>query len=181
MKLAQAGIFRATATKWNLHIKADQDAPLAVAVSYQITHRLIGGGEWEDWAEFEANHIVGYHYVIKSDGTVNQSGVDQLVAAFGWDGELDSIFGTSPPSSQVQLNVKEELYNGQVQVKVAWLNPGDYEPDSRGADEVQVRQLNGRFRSLLKAAASSAKGSAKKAAPKVTAMQEPPPHGDEDA
>ena len=187
MKLDRPGIFKARPTNWSVY--CSPDTAVALCVGYQILAQL-ENNEWTDWSGYEPHYITGYHFVIKRDGTVNETGVHQCVESLGWSGDLRQADG-DVPDVVVQINCKEEEYNGRVSVKVGWLNPGDYTPQSGGADAQEVAQLQNRFGSLLRAAASAAgarsAGSkaapAKKASPKAApkAKETVPPHDADDA
>lgn len=164
MKLDREGIFKARPNFWNVY--CSPDTAVALCVGYQILAQL-DGNEWIDWSEYNDHFITGYHFVIKRDGTANVDGVRQCVEALGWSGDLRQLEG-DVPDVVVQINCKVESYKGRESIKVAWLNPGDYVPQSGGADAQQVTQLQNRFGSLLRAAASAAgakTATAKKPAP----------------
>jgi hypothetical protein len=152
MRLDRPGIFKARPLSWAVRT-ADSGA-VAIALEYLILAQL-DGTEWVDWSGAEDHTVFGDTYVVKKDGTVHTSGVEQLVAALGWNGDLRSVTG-APPKVVVQINVKEEEYQGKKRLKVSWVNPGDYSPRPEAASDGDVARLQVRFGSLLRAAVAIA-------------------------
>jgi len=150
VKLDREGIFKARPVSFGVKPSA-QSQSLAVVMEFVILAQL-DGTEWVDWSEYEEHRITGYFYVIKADGTVNVSTVDQLGAAIAWNGDLDY----DPSAYVVQITVKNEEYNGRSSLKVGWINPGDFTPSASVAPPEEVTSLKARFGSLLRAAASTA-------------------------
>ena len=109
-RLDRPGIFKARLLNWAVRT-ADSGA-VAVAAEYLILAQL-DGSEWIDWSGAEEHSVFGDTYVVKKDGTVHTSGVEQLVAALGWNGDLRSVVGR-PPDVVVQVTVKEEEYQGKM-------------------------------------------------------------------
>jgi hypothetical protein len=162
--LDREGIFKARPLQWRVY-QAKEGQSVAIAVEYRITAQL-DGKEWSDWSGFDEVRCWGRHNVIKRDGTPNTAMCQQLAISLGWGGSLREVVGGPPPDIEVQITVKAETYNGQTSYKADWINPGDYVPQAGGADEQEVGQLEARFGSLLKAAASKAK-TAGKTPPKI--------------
>ncbi|MCE2456175.1 MAG: hypothetical protein J4G12_10270, partial [Gemmatimonadetes bacterium] len=156
--LDRDGLFKARLLSWSVY-EAESGA-VAVSCELHILEEW-NGADWEDWSGYEDYRVFGNWWVIKRNGTVNASAVAQLRNSLGWDGSLDSVMGP-PPGRTVQVVVRGEEYNGRVQHKASWMQPGDHKPN-RGVDTDRVGQLQARFGSLLRAAASSG------AAPAATA------------
>jgi len=163
--LDREGMFKAMPENWGL-----QSSESSQSVALVITFRIVAqfqGGTWEDWSGYEEHQIVGYFYIVKKDGQVNASTVENLAKSIGWDGNLNSIqYG--PPAVVCQLTVAEEEYNNKVKLKVQWMNPEDHMPGPKVAPPAEVIQLNARYGSLLRAAAAAAK-------PKSAAAVKPAP------
>jgi len=153
-QLDRAGIFKALPVSWFVQTKDDSNT-VAVVISFLITSQL-DGSEWADWTQFEDHGITGYFYVVKRDGGVNTTTVDQLVWSLGWTGDLHEVAGMPVPAKEVQITVKEEAWEGRPQLKVSWINPGDHKPGPKSASDADVKKVQARFGSLLRAAASSA-------------------------
>lgn len=171
-QLDRAGIFKAVLREWD--IKAfSTSSSVAVSIGFTITAEL-DGEQWADWSEYEEHSVFGDFFVLKKDGTVNQTTVDQLVAAIDWDGDLKCIAETpAPPAIEVQITVKSEEYKGKTYFKVAWINPVDFVPSAAsGASAEKVEEVNARFGSLLRAAAA---GSTAKRKPQPTPVQNTTP------
>ncbi len=173
-RLDRPGIFKARPLSWAVRT-ADSGA-VAIAIEYVVLAQL-DGTSWVDWSAADEHAVFGDTYVVKRDGTVHTSGVEQLAAALGWNGDLRAVAG-APPQVVVQITVKEEEYQGKKRLKVSWVNPGDYSPRPEAASDSDVARLQVRFGSLLRAAAAvSAKPPAPKPAP---AAPPPPPESSDD-
>lgn len=165
--LDRPGIFKATIQSWCVR-KAENSKAVAISMEYVVVSQL-DGDKWEDWTQYDERYrIYGDTYVVKKDGKVNLSGVEQLAAALGWDGNLASVLG-DPPDVVVQINVKEEAWmdnegTERTSLKVKWLNPGDYTPEPRGESDADVKALGAQYGSLLRAAAAGAARAAGKTA-----------------
>jgi len=171
MRLDRPGIFKARPLSWA--VRTAESGAVAVALEYLVLAQL-DGSAWIDWSGAEDHTVYGDTYVVKRDGTVHTSGVEQLVAALGWNGDLRAVAG-APPKVVVQVAVKEEEYQGKKRLKVAWVNPGDYSPRPEGASGGDVARLQVRFGSLLRAAAAVAtKKAPAKPAPVPSATSAPP-------
>jgi hypothetical protein len=160
------GIFKMIPTEWRVKTFEGKNS-IAVAITFVVTWQY-QDGEWIDWREFDVM-AYGDYWVIKANGTPNENTVTQLVECLGWSGQLMDIVHKKPPETEVQVTVKEETYKGKTSYRCEWMNPADYTPTPKGADESAVKHLDARFGSLLRAAASGAK---KAAPPKAKA---PPP------
>lgn len=161
-RLDRSGIFRARPVSWSVRASETSQA-VALSIEFLILAQL-DGSSWTSWAEYEEHRVFGDFYVIKRDGSVNQTMVEQLAGSLGWSGDLRHV-GSAVPEVTVQITVKEDAYNGQVRFKADWINPGDHVPQPSGASEGEVGTLQARFGSLLRAAAAGAKPRQKGAAP----------------
>lgn len=138
-------------------------------------------GEWVGLGPEESGlDITGYFYLEKRDGSINTVTVDQLKAAFGWDGRdplwlQDSDFG----QLTVQVKLEYELYNNQQKLKVRYVDAADAE--GRGvpkADDATRKSLSTRLGSKLRALAggtpvNTPKPAGKPAAPPVVPKPAP--------
>lgn len=162
--LEREGIFKARPVKWAVR-KAESGA---VSVNLQLLILAqLDGDDWVSWEAAEDHFVYGDFYVVKKDGKINSAAVERLVGSLGWDGDLRSVFG-DPPRVVVQATVKADTYNGVTRYKASWLNPENYVPGSFGESEDDVKQLQARYGSLLRAAAS---GAVKAGAPKPAQAQ----------
>lgn len=170
-KLEQTGIFRCKPLSWEV-VKAKSGA-VGINMSFLVVEEL-DGDKWLSWDEYDDHMFYGTWWVVKKDGTVNQSAVEQLAKSLGWNGDIDTI--TDPaPDTIVQVTVKEETYEGVKRWKGDWMNPADHTGGGDfGVDGNEKKEIKSRFGSLLKAAASSALP-AKKAPPKGGPKSKPAP------
>jgi hypothetical protein len=148
--LDREGTFKAKILSWNIY--AAKSGAVAVNMDFAIVSQW-NGSDWDSWADYAPHHCYGAFYVVKKDGAINTATVKQLVAAVSWDGKLKSILDL-PPDVEVQITVKAEDYNNATVHKAAWINPGDHTPTFGASPEV-VSNLDARFGSLLRAAASA--------------------------
>lgn len=174
--LDRAGIFKAIPFSWDVR-KAESGA-VGISIGFLVTHQLDDANEWVDWSEYEDHHCYGDWWVVKKDGTVNQAPVDQLAQSLGWDGNLATVSHSDAPDRVVQITVKEDTYNNQTRYRAQWMNPEDYTPTSGGASEEDVKVLQSRFGSLLRAAAAGSATAAASSAAKAAAPKPPPPSDD---
>ncbi len=175
-KLEQSGIFRCKPLSWE--VQEAQSGAVGINMSFLVIEEL-DGDKWLSWDEAGEYMFWGTFWVVKKDGTVNQSAVDQLAKSLGWNGDLasvvDSAVGNLP---LVQVTVKEEVYEGVTRYKGSWMNPAEYTGGSGGgADPAKVKELKGRFGSLLRAAAASATEGTKKAPEKPVEGKKGGPKG----
>lgn len=174
-QLDREGVFKATPMQWGIN-GSDNSQSVALVVVYRILAQF-DAGEWADWSEYEDHQITGYHYIVKRDGQVNTTTVNNLVESIGWDGNLDTSAG--PPDVVCQITAANEEYNGQSRIKVQWLNPENFAPGPKTADPATVKQLAARYGSQLRAAAAAAKpktvATKAKAAPPPPAKPKPAP------
>lgn len=137
---------------WDIY-QAESGA-VAINIDFQILE-CYENGQWNDWRQYEPQTVDGAFYVVKKDGTLNTTVVEQLVASMGWNGSFAAV-DKMPPKVIVQLNVKQDNYGDAPRFRASWMNPGDYTPKSSVSPEI-VKNLDSRFGSLLRAAASTTK------------------------
>lgn len=167
MKLDRAGIFKAFPTAWALGDKSKDSQSVPVVTEFQVT-ACLDGNEWEDWSSYEPQTITCYTYIVNREGKINNSGVEQLVKALGWNGD-PAAFAGPVPNVVAQIVVEQEEYKGSASLKVKWINPGDFilGPKTMANDALQdFRKV---FGSQMKAAAADVAkkngGAAKTGAP----------------
>ncbi len=176
--LDREGIFKARPISWSV-LDADSGA-VAVSLEFEILAQWDGEGGWIDWAGYEMHRCFGSWWVVKKNGQINTGAAEQLAVSLGWDGDLRSVFG-GPPSRIVQVSVKAEEYDGRTRYRAGWMNPEDYVPQQAGASEEKVNELQSRYGSLLRAAATATGNSAPASTSPADASgtQQPPPAGNE--
>lgn len=182
-RLDRPGIFKARPVSWKVQTSTKSKS-VGLNFEFEILAQLAdgvdGNGEkisvWESWEGYDPVGVYGTIWVIGKEGKPNQNGIEQLVKSLGWDGDLRSVLGPVP-DVVCQIQVKEEVFEGNTQLKVAWINPEDFVPSPGGASSDEVTQLSTQFGSLLRAAAAGAKRASpsKPAAPAPKAQAPAPP------
>lgn len=173
--LDRSGIFKCRVLAWS--VKQTDSGSVAVTLKLLVLSQL-NGLEWVSWEEAEEHVCYGDFWVVKKDGTVNTAAVEQLATSLGWDGNLSSVIG-EPPSVVVQATVKEDTYNGVTRYKASWINPEDYAPTPAGESAEDVKVIQAKYGSLLRAAAAGAT-KAKAAKPPAKKQTATTPSGDDD-
>lgn len=164
IRLEREGIFKAKPLTWAV-FQADSGA-VGISMSFLILAQ-VDGMEWVSWAEAEDHVVYGTIWVVKKDGSIVVKNVEDMYAALGWEGGMAEVSGPVP-DRVCQVTVKAEEYKGKTQYKVAFIAPEDYVPGPQSAAPEDVKKIDARFGSLLRAAAAGAKkasGGATKAAP----------------
>jgi len=159
---------------------------LQVAICYHLFEEL-ASGEWVDCSgdNFE---ITGYHILEKRDHALNQTTIEALKAAFGWDGR--DPFWLQDQAAElmqkpVQLKIGFEEYNGTTSPRVQFLNSYGSRPAgvTKGDDQLRrnvANRLGAKFRALAGGTPANAPKPggkltppAKPAPPKPTAQADP--------
>lgn len=184
--LDREGIFKAQPIAWRVK-RFDGKLSVAISIDFVVTAQLEDyidddgkpAREWKDWSGYEEHQVSGDFWVVKKDGQPNVKTIQTLADVLGWRGQLSDVLNKRAPEVVVQVTVKSETYEGKTFYKVQWLNPEDWTPTPQGASEDEVKQLDARFGSLLRAAAGSgAKAPPPKAAP-AKPQPKPAPKQDE--
>lgn len=155
--LDREGQFKVKPLSWNVYNA--KSGAVAINIDFLVTAQW-NGSDWDSWADYEPHAVRGAYYVVKKDGAINSETVSQLVNCLGWNGELAAVLQV-PPDVVVQVAVRAEEYNGLTVYKAGWMSAADSNP-SYGASPAEVKALDGRFGSLLRAAAGMAKPPAAK-------------------
>ena len=159
MWIDREGIFRAVPSEWI--VEQAESGAIGINIKFAIIEYL-ENGQWVDWRKFGPYDVTGTYWVVKKDGAVNTVTVNQLVESLGWDGSFAHV-DKDAPQVVVQIKVDQSEYNGKVYFKAGWMNPGDYAPEKKQLNPEIVKNLDSRFGSLLRAAASQTKSKAVKA------------------
>lgn len=140
---------------------------------FRLTQELVNG-QWgpidEDW------WITGYFYLEKRDGSLNDFAIEQLKEAFGWDGR-DPFWlqDTDFDGRVVQVKLAFEQFNGQMRLKVQFVNPEEWAGAAvRKADDTARRSIQTRLGPKCRANAGPG---TKGVAPVAPAPPPPPPAG----
>ena len=103
----------------------------------------------------EGMTITGYHYLEKKDGSLNESTIQKLREATGWDGRDPFWLEYSLPGDLVvKLTLGFDVYNGKQSLKVNWID----HRDSTGfgvvkASEAEKTAIRNKLASKLRAIA----------------------------
>jgi len=127
---------------------------LQAVISYHLVEELVSG-EWVDCSG-ENLEICGYHVLERKDHSLNQFTIEALKAALGWDGR-DPFWlqdnAADLAQKPVQVRLAFETYDGQMRLKVAFLNPYGAQPTGVNKADDGVRRsvqnrLGAKFRAL---------------------------------
>ena len=134
----------------------------SVAVQIKVSLKEMWDNENEEWLPWEDYGMESYGsiFVVKKDGTLNDTGIKSLMSNAGWNGDFDAIAKRTWAPSMCQVSVKAETYENNLYHKVAFVNHINSVPGSMGmlADD-KIKDLNARFGSSLRAMYGSAKQS----------------------
>lgn len=181
MNLDRQGTFRAEIKQWGVRRGKGASKSVGITMKFLILDQYHPDEEdqkWESWDQYEEAFCWGTWYVLDSKGVENQTNVTQLGDSIDWDGNF-AIFDGEPPSGMiVQIQVKQETYEGQIQHKASWMSPADATPGSGGGitgvlDSSALKSLNTQYGPKMRAllAKRGGKNGEKKPAPKPTPKQ----------
>lgn len=121
---------------------------------------------WDDWREHNIE-AWGTVWIVKKDGTINNTGVDSLVKNAGWDGELASIVNSTWQPTPCQVSTDENTYKGETTYPISFVNDYDRVPGANvgNVDGDGLKKLQARFGSSLRAVAGNAKRNSPTAVP----------------
>jgi len=161
------------------------DAKDTQSKAVSITVRILEiwhEGAWHDWSEYGLE-VSGNLWVIKKDGTINETQWRALVENAGWDGSFASVATKSWKPKPVQVVVQADTYKDQTRYRISWLNAwgsmpgilGGIAPDAAAALDAkygaQARALSGNVNRGKGAAPAGKPG--KPSAPKKKAESQP--------
>ena len=128
---------------------------------------------WQVWAQYRQT-TRGYQYIIKANGDVNTPGVEALMKAMGWSGNVEELVeGTGWKPKPCQITVESETYNGKTSLRVNWINDWNSVGGSglKTADVNSVKALALKYGAKLRAIA----GNLARNTPKAPTAKAPPP------
>ncbi len=137
---------------------------------FQLVQELSGA----EWIHVDQDlDITGYFYLEKKDGSLNSITIDNLKAAFGWDGRDPFWLQDSDFSEHVvQVKLAIEEYNGKSRVKVKYVDAEHASPtDVPQADDNERRTIGSRLGAKFRANA----GGTPVPAPKPATSRPTPP------
>ena len=150
-----------------------------VVIDYAIVEEIVNGENHDVSAE--GLRLTGYHFLEKSDGTLNTRTINALKEALGWDG-VNPLWlqDTDLSDHPVQIVCEFETYEGKQRIRVQWLNPYGSAGGGGGvtkADDATARSIMNRLGAKLRASAGGAgvKAPAPAGAPAIPAAPAPAP------
>lgn len=146
------GTFRGLIVEYGL--KEFESGAVAVKFRAELTEVYdIATGEWIPWQEYQME-VQGDAFVVKKDGTLNDTTVNALVNHAGWSGSFHSISDTTWKPTPCQFAVKSEVYNNKTYYKAAFVNGFDDIPGGGALPQLepaQAKVLDTRFGAQLRA------------------------------
>lgn len=135
--------------------------------------------EWADWAEY-GMEAEGFLFIVKKDGTLNQTQIKSLCEATGWDGDFVKISTKEWTPRRCQVQTKAKEYEGTTTYPVSWINHIDRDPSAglSNIDADKAKQLNAKYGGQVRALAGNATRNAtpstgKPPAPKANGTRKP--------
>ena len=150
LPIDREGHFRVHLVEWWLD-KAPSGA-VAVACKFRVKEEWANEA-WVSWEDYEEHAAYGRWWIIKKDESINETAVKQLRQNLGWNGTLD--LEELPERCAVSIRVESDHYEGRTSYRATWMEPWDADPTGRGLEKGVAEELETRFGSLLRAAASS--------------------------
>ena len=153
----RAGTFRGNISEYGL--KEFESGSVAVAIRVYLTEYWNDIDKvWVEWHEFD-HEAHGDIVVVKKDKTINQNAASSLIRYAGWDGDIESIQSSKWTPTPIQVVIKEDTYNGETRLKIAFVNEFARTPGGLGANmsPEKARQLQTQFGASLRAIAGSVK------------------------
>lgn len=168
-EIDREGTFRGRIVSYGL--QEAQSKALAVQITARIDEQWVDD-HWEDWRQYDVE-ASGYIWIIKKDGSDNDSQVRALVDCAGWDGVFSSIVSGAWKPEPCQFVVKEDSYKEQIRYRINWLNAYDSSPTGGNVDSNRARELDALYGSRIRAVVGNVKRNA--LAPSGKPSAPPPP------
>lgn len=158
-RLNQPGIYRGHVVEYGA-VPAKESQAVAIALKFVVDEALDPKTQqWTDWREFEPQEIDYYGYVVKKNGELNDTTIDQIMVSLGWSGSFADFETDNLKLIPCQFKVDAEEYEGKTRLKVNWLNPWDYAGGGiqNKADTGKLHELDTKFGARLRAKAGNMK------------------------
>lgn len=116
-------------------------------------------GEWIDWSQYGQSITA---YLVLFNATKALMNYDQVMKAFQWDGtDMAALQTNDFGDLQISFEVEENVYNGNVSLRVNWVDTYDASGKTGGgdltpSDQGKVNTLNAKFRQFMKTAPAPA-------------------------
>ena len=143
------GTFRVEPVDW--HTSRSQTGAMSLVVNYLITAQFDPETKsWVDWSKYDMG-IVGWHYLIQKNGSLNERTVENVIQALGWSGVFTDLSLESTKLTRCQIEIKNETYNGTTSLKVKWINKWDSVPGGNTASDDDLKGFDTQFGAQLRA------------------------------
>lgn len=155
-QLQSEGDFRARVMKYGL-FKAESGS-VAVNINFEILEAYDHEeGKWVDWRG-EDVACEGAFWIIKKDGTINETQVESLIENCGWSGLISDISDGQWHPEDCQITVKEDTYKNVKRYKASFINGYESTPGGMGNISAEkAREIDNAFGSGLRAIAGNVK------------------------
>ncbi len=136
-------------------------------------------GEGEEFYGIDPILAYARTYIVKASGELNETGVRQIQAAIGWDGDFESLVSTDWSKTRIQCEAKEDDYQGKKQIKIAWIYHAEAAVGGqlRPVEESRVKSLSAQYGAQARALCGNngqmAKPAGKPAAPPSRGQPKP--------
>lgn len=126
----------------------------------------------EEWVPIQPERIVAKCILQKIDGSTNERGWDSLKAALGWDGANPYWLQEAAEMPDIQITVKEVMYDGKPRFEASWINPLDWDGGGlKKSSPEELKAIAAKIGSKLRALSG---GTAAKMPPPPASKPKPP-------
>lgn len=133
-----------------------------VAFTFNLVNEKTADG-WTD-IEREGMSIVGYFYIEKNDGSINEYTINNFKEVLLWDGKSIEHL-TTVKEAEVQVELVWEDYEGKRRLRVKYMNSADAEGGQVKHDPDAMKRAQSRLGSKLRALSGGSAVPATKPAP----------------
>ena len=162
-QLEQAGTFRGPITEYCL-VSAESGAK-AIRVTVDIED-IYYDGEWCDWREHEF-YVHGDLWIVKKNGTINESQARSLVEYANWNGDLLQVHNQVWHPNKVAVVVNEDKYGDDVRYRISWINDYDKRPGGGNVSDADAKAMQSQYGQQFRALAGNVSRNAEKPASEV--------------
>lgn len=167
--VSQVGSFRGPIMEYGL-FEADSGS-VGINIKCAITD-IFHEDDWLDYREYDLE-VEGTIWIVKKDGSLNESGVQSLVKYAGWDGMLEAITSKTWQPDEISFSVEAATYKEKTRHKINFIGSWENPPGRMmgNVDEAKAKALASRFGSQLRAVI----GNTKRNAPPPAGSKPAPP------
>ena len=171
-ELNQAGNFRGSMTSYGFR-ELDSGAKCLSIICAVHDVWDPDAKEWVDWREY-GFEVGGDLWLIKKDGSLNESQIKALTQYAGWDGNLIPIVEGTWQPLPIGFTVKADHYNNQERYRIVWINDYNRQPGATSnIDADRAKALQAQYGSQFRALAGNANRNTATPAGKPKAPQPP--------